>query len=103
MKSQAQAPRRVATGLALFATVAFGAAACVVQVDESEELGWTSQELGRSLAPPAGLSPSQVPQFVAITFDDNFGDDGMAWANTFFTSKVNPAGSGNGATFDGTP
>jgi hypothetical protein len=113
MKSQAQAQRRVAAGLACFAAAAaFGIANCVVPVDDSEdvEVGSTSQQLARSSMPPAGLTPSQVPQFVAITFDDNFGPDGMTWATGasqsvpgFFTSKVNPAGSGNPATFDGTP
>ena len=103
MKSQAQARRRLAAGLACLAAAAVGVAGCALEVDEQEELGSTRQELGRSLSPPAGLSASQVPQFVAITFDDNFGSEGMGWATNFFGSKTNPAGSGNAATFDGTP
>lgn len=58
---------------------------------------------------PPGLSPVDVPQFVAVTFDDNFvsglGDPpgGMTWATSFFEPLVNPAGSAFAATFDGTP
>src|SRR5256885_11367976 len=43
-------------------------------------------------------------------FDDNFGPGlntppprGMPWATNFFKPLKNPAGSGKGATFDGTP
>jgi peptidoglycan/xylan/chitin deacetylase (PgdA/CDA1 family) len=103
MKSRAQSQRRVARLAFLAAAATLGVSACMLPVDESEDLDSTTQPLTRSLTPPAGLSPSQVPQFVAITFDDNFGPAGMTWANDFFTSKVNPAGSGNAATFDGTP
>jgi peptidoglycan/xylan/chitin deacetylase (PgdA/CDA1 family) len=74
-----------------------------MQVDESEELGSTTQDLTRSLNPPGGLTAAQVPQFVAVTFDDNFGGAGMDWANFLFAARTNPAGSGNAATFDGTP
>src|SRR5439155_2542243 len=63
-----------------------------------------------SQSPPGGLSPSQVPQFVQIGFDDNFRSglnttppSGMTWATNFFKPLKNPAGSGKGATFDGTP
>jgi hypothetical protein len=58
---------------------------------------------------PPGLSPVDVPQFVAVTFDDNFvsglGDPagGMTWATSFFEPLVNPAGSGFAPTFDGAP
>ena len=58
---------------------------------------------------PPGLSPVDVPQFVAVTFDDNFvsglGEPagGMTWATSFFEPLVNPAGSAFAATFDGTP
>ena len=50
-----------------------------------------------------------MPQFVAVTFDDNFvsglGDvsGGMTWATTFFEPLKNPAGSGFAPTFDGSP
>jgi hypothetical protein len=42
-----------------------------------------------------------VPQFVAVTFDDNFSPEGMDWATGFLRPLKNPAGSGNPATFDG--
>jgi len=32
------------------------------------------------LVPPAGLKPEQVPMFIAIGFDDNYGIPGMEWA-----------------------
>jgi MYXO-CTERM domain-containing protein len=50
-----------------------------------------------------------VPQFVAVTFDDNFvsglGDmkGGMTWVTDMMRSKVNPAGNGTVGTFDATP
>lgn len=56
---------------------------------------------------PPGLEPVDVPQFVAVTFDDNFvsglGDvsGGMTWATTFFEPLKNPAGSGFAPTWDG--
>jgi peptidoglycan/xylan/chitin deacetylase (PgdA/CDA1 family) len=71
--------------------------------EELEALGAASQQLARSLNPPGGLAVSQVPQFVAVTFDDNFGSEGMNWTTDFFAGKTNPAGSGNAGTFDGSP
>lgn len=61
--------------------------------------------------PPGGLAAANVPMFVSIGFDDNGysglpgsgGDGAMSWATTFFKDLVNPAGSGNAATFDGLP
>jgi peptidoglycan/xylan/chitin deacetylase (PgdA/CDA1 family) len=56
---------------------------------------------------PPGLEPVDVPEFVAVTFDDNFvsglGDvaGGMTWATTFFKSLQNPAGSGFAPSWDG--
>ena len=56
-----------------------------------------------------GLEPVDVPQFVAVTFDDNFvsglGDvsGGMTWATTFLKSLQNPAGSSFAPTWDGAP
>jgi peptidoglycan/xylan/chitin deacetylase (PgdA/CDA1 family) len=61
------------------------------------------QALLRSTNPPGGLSVSQVPQFVSVTFDDNFAAEGMDWTVDTFANLKNPAGSGNAATFDGTP
>ncbi len=58
---------------------------------------------------PPGLEPIDVPQFVAVTFDDNFvsglGDvsGGMTWVTTFFKPLQNLAGSGFLPTFDGAP
>lgn len=63
--------------------------------------------------PPAGLAVQQVPQFVTIGFDDNSrsgdaaGDQGeltgMRWIMNFLSTRTNPAGTGNPATYDGTP
>ena len=62
-----------------------------------------------SQSPPGGLSPSQVPLFVQLGFDDNQRSGsttnppgGMTWATNFFKNLRNPAGSGNAATFDNT-
>jgi MYXO-CTERM domain-containing protein len=57
--------------------------------------------------PPGGLTVAQVPQFVAVTFDDGYGleDGGTGGVNyivDFMSTKTNP-GSGNAGTFDGTP
>jgi hypothetical protein len=57
---------------------------------------------------PGGLSLDQVPVFIVIGFDDNgvtglpgtAYDGGMEWLNSMFSSKKNPAGIGNDATFD---
>jgi hypothetical protein len=59
--------------------------------------------LSRSTAPPAGLAPAQVPQLVAVTFDDNFSAEGMTWATDLLRPLRNPPGSGQAATFDGAP
>lgn len=53
------------------------------------------------------LAPT--PQFVSITFDDNFGlaapgaVGGVRAVTEFFAGKHNPTGTGNEAVFDGTP
>lgn len=52
--------------------------------------------------PPGGLTPSQVPQFIVLGFDDNTKAVGMNWILDFLDSKTNPAGTGNKATYDGT-
>ncbi len=78
------------------ATVRAGAQALS---DYSDTVAWSDQ--------PPGLSPVDVPQFVAVTFDDNFvsglGDvtGGVTWATDFFRALVNPAGSAMDGTFDG--
>jgi len=60
-------------------------------------------KLAPSTAPPAGLALNNVPLLVSIGFDDNAYEDGMQWILDFMKSKVNPKGSGNHCTFDGTP
>jgi Polysaccharide deacetylase len=58
---------------------------------------------------PPGLEPIDVPQFVTVSFDDNFaaglGDvsGGMTWATTFFKPLQNPAGAAFAPSFDGAP
>src|SRR5262245_46582723 len=62
-----------------------------------------------SQTPPAKLAPANVPQFVAITFDDNFGlasakaTGGMNYILDFYKGRKNPGGNGNPANFDGQP
>lgn len=61
--------------------------------------------------PPGGLAPEDVPVFVALGWDDNAysglegsgGEGGMDWAVGLSQGRTNPAGSGNPATYDGTP
>ena len=82
------------------------AAACALvslscNAAEIEDVAATSAALTRSTNPPGGLSAVQVPQFVAVTFDDNFSSEGMAWATSFYRPLRNPSGSGKSATFDG--
>ncbi|HVJ21332.1 MAG TPA: polysaccharide deacetylase family protein, partial [Polyangiaceae bacterium] len=67
--------------------------------DYSDTLAWSNQ--------PPGLAAVDVPQFVAVTFDDNFVSGltdvtgGMTWATDFFEPLLNPAGEGIAGTFDG--
>lgn len=62
-----------------------------------------------SQKPPGDFQVAESPQFVAVTFDDNFvsglGDvkGGMTFVTDLFKDKVNPAGNGTAGTFDGTP
>lgn len=70
-----------------------------------------SDNVPPSKDPPGGLLPEQVPMFVSIGFDDNGyaglensgNKGGMKWAYDLFHDRVNPAGTGNPATYDGTP
>jgi len=104
----------------LLAAVALAGASCNEPARPNpQDIFTTGQALGGynftdhvawSQSPPAGLSPSQVPQFVQIGFDDNLRSglnttppSGMTWATNFFKPLKNPAGSGKAATFDGTP
>ncbi len=63
---------------------------------------WTGNDnVAPSANPPCGLAPAQVPQFVAIGFDDNAysglegsaGTGGMTWAVDMFGARQNPDGS----------
>ena len=59
--------------------------------------------------PPGNHKAQEVPQLVAITFDDNFGlahpkaSGGMDYIVNFYKNKRNPNGTGNPANFDGAP
>ncbi len=59
--------------------------------------------------PPGGRAVADVPQFVAISFDDNFGladpasVGGVNYVVDFFKNKHNPAGAGHANDFDGAP
>jgi hypothetical protein len=90
------------SSLLLLPTLAL--AACVapdLSSDEDLPLAAQSAALARSASPPGGLAVSQVPQFVAVTFDDNFSAEGVNWAVGLYNGLTNPAGSGQAATFDG--
>ncbi len=57
-----------------------------------------------SINPPGGLDPKQVPLFITIGSDDNNDKDGVNFlVDELLGGKLNPAGTGNPATFDGTP
>jgi hypothetical protein len=69
---------------------------------------WTGNDnVAPSQDPPCGLTPSQVPQFVAIGFDDNAysglegtaGTGGMSWAVDMLGARQNPDGSDVHASF----
>jgi hypothetical protein len=85
------------------AAVALAGAGGCEATSSDERAGTASAPLASSSSPPGGLTPAQVPQFMAVTFDDGFGAEGMDWANAFFRPLRNPSGSGNARTFDGTP
>ncbi|MBI2931727.1 MAG: hypothetical protein HYY16_08750, partial [Planctomycetes bacterium] len=53
--------------------------------------------------PPGGLNVSEVPQFVILGVDDNWSEPGLTWWTVdLFQGMINPAGTGNAATYDGT-
>jgi peptidoglycan/xylan/chitin deacetylase (PgdA/CDA1 family) len=63
---------------------------------------WTGHDdVAPSASPPCGLSPSQVPQFVSLGFDDNAysgldgsgGTGGMTWATQMARQRTNPDGT----------
>jgi peptidoglycan/xylan/chitin deacetylase (PgdA/CDA1 family) len=59
-----------------------------------------------SRIPPTGLKPADVPQFVAVTFDDNFGlatpgsVGGVKAIVEFYAGKHDPPGKGEATEFD---
>lgn len=53
---------------------------------------------------PGGLDSARIPQLIGMGFDDNRYADGIRWVTgTLLKGRMNPAGKGNKATFDGTP
>jgi hypothetical protein len=101
--------RRVPRATALLCLLAAGCAASTTELG-SERAAVSSylDSVAWSRKPP-GLEPVDVPEFVAVTFDDNFvsglGDvsGGMTWATTFLKPLQNQAGSGFAPSFDSAP
>src|SRR5438552_11727308 len=90
----------------ILVTSSFGALSCSESgagPGRGSEVVTARAALTSSPNPPGGLAVAQVPQFVAVTFDDNFNTEGMDWATGFFRPLHNPAGGGNAGTFDGAP
>lgn len=78
------------------------------QAQNNEQPGKSAAvSLPWSRKPPGGLNPIYIPQFVSITFDDNFGlanpsaTGGINYIVNFYKNKQNPAGTGNPDNFDG--
>jgi hypothetical protein len=92
--------RLLVSSLHIAVPVLLGTSGCFPTGDELAE---SSHALARSSSPPGGIAPANAPQFVMVSFDDNFSSEGMSWATSFYQPLVNPAGSGNAATFDGAP
>jgi Polysaccharide deacetylase len=73
------------------------------------EVSSPGHEASWSQLSPGDRMPADVPQFVAITFDDNFGlalpgsVGGVRAIVKYYAEKHNPAGAGNAADFDGVP
>jgi hypothetical protein len=65
--------------------------------------GHRRQPVPADPAPPAGLTPQQVPLFVVFGSDDNGVPDGMRFLTGLFADRVNPSGSANRQTYDGMP
>ena len=95
--------------VALASAMAMAAAGCAPSIRPGEPADPSGG--AASAAPPGGLAPAEVPQFVHFGFDDNgiSGRDGsgttggMRFVNDLFTGRANPAGSGNPRTYDGSP
>src|SRR5262249_40778320 len=73
------------------------------------EVSSPGHEASWSQLSPGDRMPADVPQLVAITFDDNFGlalpgsVGGVRAIVKYYAEKHNPAGAGNAADFDGVP
>jgi hypothetical protein len=93
----------------MFVSLLVGLPALVVTAASLGIAEHPSTEAPWSRMPPAGLKPAEVPQFVAVTFDDNFGlavpgsVGGVSAMVEFYVGKHNPVGRGNAADFDGAP
>jgi hypothetical protein len=65
---------------------------------------WTGRDnVPASRTPPGNLPPAKVPLFVSLGFDDNPSGEAVQWVMSLFAGLKNPPGSGNPATYDGTP
>ncbi len=68
-----------------------------------------AEDVAWSRLPPANLKPTEVPQLVAITFDDNFGlasQKSVGGVNAivqYYAGKRNPMGKGDAADFGSAP
>lgn len=54
-------------------------------------------------SPPGCLRPSEVPMFISLGIDDNSHAAGVDWIVNHLSNRTNPVGTGNPATYDGTP
>jgi Berberine and berberine like/Polysaccharide deacetylase len=93
----------------MFVSLLVGLPALVVTAASLGATEHPSTEALWSRMPPAGLEPAEVPQLVAVTFDDNFGlavpgsVGGVRAIVKYYAGKHNPAGKGNAAEFDAVP
>jgi hypothetical protein len=93
----------------MFVSLLVGLPALVVTAASLGATEHRSTEALWSRMPPVGLEPAEVPQLVAVTFDDNFGlavpgsVGGVRAIVKYYAGKHNPAGKGNAAEFDGVP
>ncbi len=63
---------------------------------------YAMDDVAPSTVTPAGLDSMKVPQLITMGFDDNRYEDGVRWVvDTLLAGKLNGAGVGNKATFDG--
>ncbi len=63
---------------------------------------YAMDDVAPSSVTPGGLDSMKVPQLITLGFDDNRYEDGVRWVvDTLLAGKLNGAGVGNKATFDG--